>query len=240
MVKRVTFISLTLFFIVFGMLLVSTANYNPTEELNKSVQENKKIGVILSDYQINRLVNKFFLEKNTKEYNKILAFYTDITKDEYIADTIIKYSLQYNVPISLSMAMCKRESNFNPKAYNENLHKKLSPPSVDRGLFMLNNYSHKNMTKAQMYDVESNVREALSMMHVYLEKYEDNELMTEIALACYNEGENIIVQDILYFSTSLYIFKIRNTQHDYNVLFNKKMVKALEGIDIFDFAQKNP
>ena len=106
-------------------------------------------------------------------------FYYNITQNREVADTIIRYAIEYDIPLHLAFSIAYVESRFIPTA--------LSPTNGngtrDWGLFQLND-GHRNWTRAQYFNIEKNTREGLSYFRFCL----DNTSSYVEAIGAYNRG----------------------------------------------------
>ena len=117
-----------------------------------------------------------YLAPNTTE--DVISFFNKYTKNREISEAILKYSIKYDVPPSLSFALSKTESNFNPIAVNMN------STSIDRGLFQLNSKTFTNLSLDDFFDVSTNSEKGINFIKWCLDTGK-NEVS---ALAMYNAG----------------------------------------------------
>lgn len=146
-------------FMLFGI-------YETTREKNIEVMVRHIYVDNLSRNQINETL------KDNKRFNFI---YHEIAKNQEIAETILRKSLEQNIPVNLAFALASIESRFDPNAVNKN-HK-----STDYGLFQLNN---RSFPKVDYFNIEENTKYALAFLK---EHYKRNDSW-EIAVVLYNAG----------------------------------------------------
>lgn len=115
-----------------------------------------------------------------KNYNKKLAD----AKCYEIAESVIKFSVQYGLDARLIMAIAIAESGFNPNATSH---------AGAQGLLQLMPGTAAGLGVRNSYDVTDNVFGAVKLMKGHLEKYHkqtngDPEQTLILALAAYNAG----------------------------------------------------
>ncbi len=110
--------------------------------------------------------------------DEVVDFFSEYTGSDEVAETILKYSVKYDVPPSLAFALSNTESNFNPKAVNKNSR------SIDRGLFQLNSKSFPDLTLEEFFDIDTNSAKGIQFIRWCLDTGK-NEVS---ALAMYNAG----------------------------------------------------
>lgn len=130
----------------------------------------------LNDVKGESLIVNRYNSPQTRE--EVIGFFAEYTKSREISETILKYSIKYEVPPTLAFALSFTESGFNPKAINRN------SSSIDRGLFQLNSNTFSKLTKEQFYDIDVNSAKGIKFIRWCLDTGK-NEVS---ALAMYNAG----------------------------------------------------
>lgn len=164
-IKKVAIILLLIVCVILGEIL----GYNRAKKEIEVYDENNKneINVFLTRNEIN-----YILLEDIDSYFEI---YEGLSGDPEIARVILFFALEYNVPVNLAFALCKKESRFDPNAINYN------STSEDRGLFQLNSKYH---TLNDWFDIMENTERS---MVVLSEKYKEYGKW-EFALLAYNVG----------------------------------------------------
>lgn len=113
------------------------------------------------------------------------AFYKELARGNY---RIVQAVFEYGVGINkdLIFAQIEKESSFFPRAINENIDKDTGEvTSIDRGLFQLNSKSYPDLTEAEFFNIEINIRYGIAHLRGELEYHGGN---TRRALWSYNAG----------------------------------------------------
>jgi soluble lytic murein transglycosylase-like protein len=98
------------------------------------------------------------------------------------------YTFAKDLNKDLVFALILQESGANPKAYNENINKITGEVvSIDRGVFQLNSKSYPNLTEADFFHIETNVKYGVAHLRGELEYWNGN---IRKALWTYNAGRN--------------------------------------------------
>ncbi|MGL1893769.1 MAG: transglycosylase SLT domain-containing protein [Spirochaetaceae bacterium] len=130
----------------------------------------------LNDVKGESLVIDRYNSPQTRD--EVINFFTKYTGDKNISEIILKYSIKYDVPPTLSFALANTESNFNPNAINRNR------ASIDRGIFQLNSNSFPELSINQFFNVDTNSAKGIKFIKWCLDTGK-NEVS---ALAMYNAG----------------------------------------------------
>lgn len=130
----------------------------------------------------------------------------------YIVSPILRYSIMYNVPIHLSLAVAQVESSFSPEATNVN-----NNGSVDYGLFQLNNSYRTGWTRSDFFDINTNTEEGISYLSEMI-SYFDGDIIS--AIAAYNAGPYRVENNNIPESTQMYIVKILEAEDYFNIVLN--------------------
>ena len=192
----------------------------------KEVVKYVSVGATLDNDQIDTLItylNKFYPD----DYNRVINFYAGITGNKDVAETILKYCIKYHTPINLTFGMIRQESNFNPRAYNQN------PSSIDRGLCMLNSKAFPTWRWRDFYNMDENAKAGISYFGYLLDRYKDNDLQDELALSAYNEGISTIESDVIHFTTSIHVFKVKDFENQYTHEFNVEVLPEIDSSKIY-------
>ena len=110
---------------------------------------------------------------------EVLAFFQHITGSEEVAEAILTYASNYDIPPALAFSLCAEESAYNPRAINRNQN-----DTIDRGLFQLNSATFPKLSVDDFYNTDENVRHGISHLRWCLDT-----AGTEVSgLAMYNAG----------------------------------------------------
>ncbi len=145
--------------------------------------------------------------------NDVISFFENYTKDRFIAETILKYSIKYDVPPTLAFALSNTESSFNPLAVNKN------SSSIDRGLFQLNSSSFPDLSLEEFFDIDVNSSKGIKFIRWCLDTGK-NEVS---ALAMYNAGSGRVSGRGTPKMTLDYISKVLDYRSDLLTKFNTEM-----------------
>jgi hypothetical protein len=104
------------------------------------------------------------------------------SKDTKIADAVSEYCRQYQVPVALVLAIMSQESNFYDKAVGPYNPKK---PNADRAKGLMQLMANTAGSKANRYDIKTNVKLAVKHLKQLLSDYEGD---LEKTLIAYNAG----------------------------------------------------
>ena len=156
------------------------------------------------------IVNKY---NSPQTRSEVINFFTSYTGNSEIAETILKYSIEYDVPPTLAFALSHAESSFNPYAINRNR------TSIDRGLFQLNSNTFTDMTLDDFYNIDTNVSEGIKFIRWCLDTGK-NEVS---ALAMYNAGSGRVSGGGTPKMTLDYISKVLSFRGELVDEFNSEM-----------------
>jgi hypothetical protein len=166
-----------------------------------------------TDIEINNVL-KIVSVLRPEYLEKVYSFYNEFTKNREVTKTIIKYSLDYNIPVNLVFALAWKESRFDTKNVFMNKDSKGRVLSRDWGLFSLNDKERKKWTKADFFNVDKNTKEALDYFSWAYKKYGPN-----VATVMFNSGSSrILAKKDLPYTTFAHNFEIR----DYELSLDKK------------------
>jgi soluble lytic murein transglycosylase-like protein len=119
------------------------------------------------------------LYKNEAFRDRVVSFFSAITRSEEIAGQVLAQTSALNISPSLVFALIWEESFFNPRAVNRNANN-----SIDRGLFQLNSASFPSLTVEDFFSPPVNIRYGLAHLKMCL----DQAGSEVAALAMYNAG----------------------------------------------------
>lgn len=137
---------------------------------------------------------------DTEVYTSIMdALLTEIGSTE-VRDSIIKYSLEYNVPVLLAVSLAWQESKYNAEAINYNRS------SVDYGLFQLNSETFNEYTPEEIYSLDVNVKEAMTFLNYLILRFES----WDLALVAYNAGPSAVVNQRVPWTTFKHVTTINS------------------------------
>jgi len=108
----------------------------------------------------------------------LLDFFSEVTGDSSLAMSILRHAVSNRISPFSAFALAYIESEFNPKALNENVG------SADRGLFQLNSLSYPDLPDSVVFDPEENARVGLAHFRWCLDRARDE----PAAVAMYNAG----------------------------------------------------
>lgn len=191
--------------------ITNKAEYNFFKELYNPPRN-------LTAYMVRQDINMYVANRmyDEQEYQKIVAFYTQFTRNHVIADTIIKYAIHYNMPINLAFALSYVESaGFKVRAYRRN-----DNGSIDRGLFQLNNSYRKDWKTEDFYNIEKNVEEGI---RYWAEECVEDSRSIPMTFIAYNYGPfSVPVRDNFIPDNRVeYVDDILSYEDMLNVEFNK-------------------
>lgn len=144
---------------------------------------------------------------------EVIQFFTDYTGSREIAEAIMFYSVKYDVPPTLSFALSRAESAFNPRAVNRNRI------TIDRGLFQLNSSTFPDLTNRDFFDIDTNSAKGIKYIRWCLDTG-TNEVS---ALAMYNAGSGRVSGRGTPRQTLNYISKVLNYRGELLDDFNSEM-----------------
>jgi len=158
--------------------------------------------------------------RNSEYREWVIEFFQGICPEHKIAEAILNYADEFNVPAALAFALGWEESNFNHLAVNRN---NLNG-SVDRGLYQLNNRSFPNLEAREFFDIDTNARHGISHL-----KYCLDTGGSEIsALAMYNAGAGRVTNTGAPKVTLDYISRILENRSRIESFFHSRLIKEEE------------
>lgn len=120
------------------------------------------------------------LLKNPLVREHVFDYFLALTGNEDIAQAILTYTGQTDVPLFLAFSLAWVESRFDPKAESKNRI------TVDRGLFQLNSRSFPHLTRHECFDPYINAKHGIH----YLDACIEDGGNVIAGLAMYNAGKN--------------------------------------------------
>jgi len=204
-------------FAVFSLSAVAYVKFNNQSEYNffKELYNPPKSS---NTYMARLDVNSYISQKaeNLTQYQKVIDFYTQFTKNAKISEAILKYSLEYDMPVNLAFALSYVESDgFNIKAYRHNTN-----GTIDRGLFQLNNGHRRSWKITDYYDIEKNCKEGIRF---WSEDCYETDRSIPMTLIAYNGGpwSDNVLNGIIPENRVDYVNDILSYEDMLNVAFNK-------------------
>jgi len=150
----------------------------------------------------------------------VIELFSGICSNREIAEAILVYSDQFDIPPALAFALGWEESRFNPKAVN-NSNK---DGSIDRGLFQLNSKSFPNLELAGFFNIDKNT--LYGMRHL---RFCMDQGGSEIAaLAMYNAGPGKVSNTGAPKVTLDYIHRIFENREKIENHFNARFIREEE------------
>jgi hypothetical protein len=200
--------------------IITMITAEKTVEKNIEEEEKKETRVFFlsSSEEIQDPVLEYYRNQEYQEW--VVEFFKGICPDHEIAQIILIYADEFDVPVALAFALGWEESNFNPLAVNRN---NLNG-SVDRGLFQLNNRSFPNLETREFFDVNTNARHGISHLRYCL----DTGGSEISALAMYNAGAGRVSNTGAPKVTLDYISRILETRSRIESLFHSMLIKEEE------------
>jgi len=200
--------------------IITTVTFEEIAEIIIEEEEPKetKIFFFSSVERIQDTVLEYYRNHEYREW--VIGFFKGICPDHEIAQAILHYADEFDVPAALAFALGWEESNFYPMAVNrDNLN-----GSIDRGLFQLNNRSFPNLDMAEFFDVYSNARHGINHLRYCL----DTGGSEISALAMYNAGAGRVRSTGAPKVTLDYISRILETRSRIESLFHSLLIKEEE------------
>ena len=132
-----------------GMGLAITKLYEkPTVEVHETITIVREKQVYFERMEINQRIQEI---QAYEDYDKVIQLYGTIAGDREVARLILNNSLVKKIPVNLSFALAKQESQFKSDATNRNI-KDGKTLSIDYGLFMLNSQTFRTHLKSNGKD----------------------------------------------------------------------------------------
>ena len=150
--------------------------------------------------------------RNIYTRNYVVDFYAKVAGSREIAEIMLMYADNFNLPYTTVFALVWTESRFRVKAvsYNDN--------SVDRGLFQLNSRSFPHLKENEFFNLETNVMYGIKHLKWCLDSAEENYI---VALAMYNAGKTRVEKNGTPMMTLDYISRILSKQQELEAGFRQ-------------------
>ncbi len=143
----------------------------PTIEVHEKVTIVREKQIYFERMEINSRIMEI---QSYEDYDKVIDLYGQIARDREIAMLIINNALVKRVPVSLAFALARQESNFNPRAMNENIRNG-KVVSKDHGIYQINSArfkaQYKNHELEWFYIPEYNIELGLAILKDLYEQY---------------------------------------------------------------------
>ena len=150
----------------------------------------------------------------------VIELFAGICSNREVAEAILTYSVQYDVPPALAFALSWEESRFNPRAVNNGN----MDGSIDRGLFQLNSNSFPDMELAGFFNIDNNTRHGIKHLRFCMDQG-GSEIS---ALAMYNAGSGRVTNTGAPKVTLDYIHRIFENREKLENYFNARFAKEEE------------
>jgi len=178
---KLEIIMLSMLAVVLLFLFILNLKLTDAVSINKSSIITQTQTKLVFDKYCTRLDVNDELINNKDLYYKSIGFYTNLTKNNLIATTIIEQAIKAKVPVNLVFALAFVESSFNVKAENKNQN-----GTTDKGLFQLNTRYNNGI---DYFDPKENAIKAFEYLKDRYKMFQS----WEIAVLLYNAGnvENV-------------------------------------------------
>ena len=183
-------------------------------EKKQELLENSSSLASLTDVKV--MEKEMYRNIYTKNY--VVDYYAEIAGSRDIAELILMYADNYDLPYSTVFALVWTESKFRVHSVNYN------KSSIDRGLFQLNSKSFPELTEADFFNVEKNIMYGTR----YLKWCLDNGENYIVALAMYNAGKSRVERNGTPRMTLDYISKIVSKQQELESGFKQHLSVCVE------------
>ena len=212
-------IAVNLSFFIMPEIIVAVPVEKPVEFI---VEEEEPREAMVFFFSSSKEIQDPVLEyyRNLEYRQWVIEFFKDICPEHEIAQAILNYADEFDVPVALAFALGWEESNFVPTAVNRN---NLNG-SVDRGLFQLNNRSFPHLETTEFFDVNTNARYGISHLRQCL----DTGGSEISALAMYNAGAGRVSNTGAPKVTLDYISRILENRSRLESLFHSMLIKEEE------------
>ena len=144
------------------------------------------------------------LYRNIYTRNFVVDYYTEIAGSRDIAELILMYADNFDLPFSTVFSLVWTESKF--KIHSVNYNK----GSIDRGLFQLNSKAFPELAEQDFFNTEKNIMYGTK----HLKWCFDNGENYVVALAMYNAGRTRVERNGTPRMTLDYISKILSKQQE--------------------------
>ncbi len=172
----------------------------------------------LTDYKV--MEKEMYRNIYTKNY--VVDYYAKIAGSRDIAELILMYADNYDLPFSTVFALVWTESKFKSRAINYNKH------SIDRGLFQLNSKSFPELTETDFFNDEKNIMYGVK----YLKWCLDNGENYVVALAMYNAGKSRVERNGTPRMTLDYISRILSKQQEIESGFKQHISVCIQNSQV--------
>jgi soluble lytic murein transglycosylase-like protein len=135
-----------------------------------------------------------------ESYTAVMSFLEEEVGCSDIRDTIVKHALDHNIPVLTAVSLAWQESRYNSLAINRN------SSSTDYGLFQLNSKTFSTFTSDQLFDIDTNTKEAMTFLNYLILRFES----WDMALVAYNAGPSAVVNRRIPWTTFNHVTKINS------------------------------
>lgn len=154
------------------------------------------------------------LYRNSASREEVIQFFEGVLHSRELAEYILKYSDEYDITPSLTVALAWEESRFMPRAVNRNVS------SIDRGLFQLNNRSFPKLKEEDFFDPEVSARNGIAHLRWCLDL-----AGSEVSgLAMYNAGTTRVRSDGTPKRTLDYVSRILSFREGLETVFDRELM----------------
>ena len=204
------------------MLEGSTKKAEDKEIIEDVAKAEKQQELLANSGPLSSMTDVKVMEKemyrNIYTKNYVVDYYTEIAGSRDIAELILMYADNYELPYSTVFALVWTESKFRVHSVNYNKN------SIDRGLFQLNSKSFPELSEADFFNVEKNIMYGTK----YLKWCLDNGENYIVALAMYNAGKTRVERNGTPRMTLDYISKIVSKQQELESGFKQHLSVCVE------------
>ena len=156
--------------------------------------------------------------RNIYTKNFVVDYYAEIAGSRDIAELILMYADNFDLPFSTVFSLVWTESRFKVRSVNYN------NDSVDRGLFQLNSRSFPELAEQDFFNIEKNIMYGTK----YLKWCFDNGENYVVALAMYNAGRTRVERNGTPRMTLDYISRILSKQQEIESGFKQYISGCVE------------
>ena len=158
--------------------------------------------------------------RNPEYRGWVIEFFTGLCSSREIAEAILNYTDEFDVPPALAFALSWEESRFNPDAVNRSNR----DGSIDRGLFQLNSRSFPNIAVNVFFEIDVNARYGVGHLRQCL----DSGASDVSALAMYNAGTTRVRSTGAPEVTLNYISRILENRGRIESHFHSRLIREEE------------
>jgi len=151
-----------------------------------------------------------------------VSYYSKLTTNRQVLREIIIQSIENKVPINLSLAIAKKESNFRINAVNYNYDSDGNVKSIDRGIFQLNSLSFPGLTEEDFFNYKTNIYYGVRYLKYCIESFDSYSQ----AVSAYNGGHYRVENNENVFETATYNY-VSDVIESYAVL-DKELLMFLK------------